>query len=50
MARVKQDLRDALDAAGMLAEIGSDRLFMTLPTAIEAYRRWVDVDGDAPSG
>ena len=50
MARVKQDLRDALDAAGMLSEIGSDRLFMTLPTAIEAYRRWVDVDGDAPSG
>lgn len=38
MARVKQDLRDALAAAGLLAEIGEDRLFMTLPTAVEAYR------------
>lgn len=38
MARVKQDLRDALAAAGLLAEIGEDRLFMTLPTAVAAYR------------
>ncbi len=39
MARVKQDLRDALDAAGMIDSIGADRLFMTLPTAVDAYRR-----------
>ncbi|WP_284228153.1 SulP family inorganic anion transporter [Mycobacterium antarcticum] len=39
MARVKQDLHDALDAAGMLDKIGSDRLYMTLPTAVEAYER-----------
>ncbi|PRC45605.1 sodium-independent anion transporter, partial [Mycobacterium sp. ITM-2017-0098] len=38
MARVKQDLRDALGAAGLLDQIGEDRLFMTLPTAVEAYR------------
>ncbi len=45
MARVKQDLRDALAAAGVLAEVGQDRLFMTLPTAVEAYRAWVAAQG-----
>jgi high affinity sulfate transporter 1 len=39
MARVKQDLRDALDAAGLLTVIGTDRIFMTLPTAVEAFRQ-----------
>ena len=38
MARVKQDLRDALEAAGMVDKIGEERIFMTLPTAVEAYR------------
>lgn len=45
MARVKQDLREALRAAGILDEIGSDHLFMTLPTAVAAYRRWCSVQG-----
>lgn len=39
MARVKQDLRDALDAAGLTDRIGPERLFPTLPTALDAYRR-----------
>ena len=39
MARVKHDLRDALIAAGMMDRIGQDRLYMTLPTAVDAYRR-----------
>lgn len=38
MARVKQDLRDSLDAAGLLDSIGADRIFMTLPTAVEAFQ------------
>jgi MFS superfamily sulfate permease-like transporter len=38
MARVKQDLRDALVGAGLIDKIGEDRIFMTLPTAVEAYR------------
>ncbi|MFD6223029.1 SulP family inorganic anion transporter [Nocardia asteroides] len=38
MARVKQDLRVALDAAGLTTRIGPDRLFPTLPTAVEAFR------------
>jgi high affinity sulfate transporter 1 len=39
MARVKQDLRVMLESAGMIDKIGEDRIFMTLPTAVEAYRR-----------
>jgi sulfate permease, SulP family len=36
-ARVKQDLRDDLAAAGLIDRIGEDRIFMTLPTAVDAY-------------
>lgn len=39
MARVKQDLRVLLDAAGLVEKIGEDRIFPTLPTAVEAYRK-----------
>ncbi|MBX7432162.1 sulfate permease [Mycobacterium sp. Y57] len=45
MARVKQDLRDALAAADLLDKIGPDRIFATLPTAVEAYRRHQSDDG-----
>jgi len=38
MARVKQDLRESLAAAGLLARIGEDRIYMTLPTAVEAFK------------
>jgi SulP family sulfate permease len=37
MARVKQDLRGDLDAAGFIDRVGEDRIFMTLPTAVAAY-------------
>ncbi|MFE3883037.1 SulP family inorganic anion transporter [Streptomyces lydicus] len=40
MARVKQDLRDELDAYGLSASVGEDRIFPTLPTAVAAYRSW----------
>ncbi|MCV7300472.1 sulfate permease [Mycobacterium barrassiae] len=43
MARVKQDLRQALGAAGLLEKIGEHRIFMTLPTAVEAFRQRSDV-------
>jgi sulfate permease, SulP family len=39
MASVKQDLRDLLQAAGLLPKIGEYRIFMTLPTAVEAFNR-----------
>ncbi|WP_099023137.1 SulP family inorganic anion transporter [Mycolicibacterium palauense] len=38
MARVKQDLRDDLEAGGFLQRVGEDRIFATLPTAVEAFR------------
>lgn len=47
MARVKKDLRAALDAAGLTARIGAERLFPTLPTALAAYRRETDDLGPA---
>jgi SulP family sulfate permease len=40
LARVKQDLRDALAPSGLLEEIGEDRIFPTLPTAVAAYEAW----------
>lgn len=39
MARVKQDLRDALAAADLLAKIGDEHIFLTLPSAVEAFNR-----------
>lgn len=38
MARVKSDLRDDLVAAGFIDRVGADRIFPTLPTAVEAFR------------
>jgi high affinity sulfate transporter 1 len=38
LVRVKQDLRDDLEAAGFLDRLGPDNVFFTLPTAIEALR------------
>ncbi|CRK57969.1 Sulfate permease [Alloactinosynnema sp. L-07] len=38
MARVKQDLRDDLDRAAFLDKVGDERVFATLPTAVQAYR------------
>lgn len=46
MARVKQDLRDALAAAGLVDKIGEDRIFMTLPTAVDAFHAWQRSAGD----
>ena len=48
LARVKQDLRDALRPSGLLDRIGEDRLFPTLPTAVEAFRREMAAGHDRP--
>jgi hypothetical protein len=39
-ARVKQDLLARLKAFGLASKIGSDRLYPTLPTAVDAYQQW----------
>ncbi|MGY4769079.1 SulP family inorganic anion transporter [Kribbella sp. CWNU-51] len=44
LARVKQDLRDDLEAAGFLERLGPHRIFYTLPTAVEAFRRETATD------
>lgn len=51
MARVKQDLREDLAAAGFLGRVGEDRVFMTLPTAVAAYvEEYVAAHGAPPPG
>jgi high affinity sulfate transporter 1 len=52
LARVKQDLMARLEAFGLVEAIGTDRLFPTLPTAVDAYRRWISdhPEGSLPPG
>ncbi len=40
LARVKYEVRQLLADAGFLAEVGEDRVFATLPTAVDAFTRW----------
>jgi len=40
MARVKQDLRDDLVAAGLVEKVGEELIFPTLPTAVQGYEQW----------
>jgi SulP family sulfate permease len=40
LARVKSEVADDLRRAGLLDRIGSDRIFPTLPTAVDAYLQW----------
>ncbi|MET9886662.1 sulfate permease [Streptomyces sp. NPDC006430] len=48
LARVKQELREDLDAYGLTASIGEDRIYPTLPTAVAAYRAWKAGEGNGP--
>jgi|tagenome__1003787_1003787.scaffolds.fasta_scaffold20986662_5 SulP family sulfate permease len=51
MARVKQDLREPLQAVGLVDRIGADRIFPTLPTSIEAYEKeYAERHGGPPPG
>ncbi|WP_042385225.1 SulP family inorganic anion transporter [Streptacidiphilus melanogenes] len=50
LARVKQDLLDDLDAYGLVESVGAERIFPTLPTAVEAYRSWARDQGIADAG
>ena len=45
MARVKQDLRAQLERVGLLEVIGEDRIFPTLPVALEAFERRAEAPG-----
>jgi SulP family sulfate permease len=51
LARVKLDLREPLERAGLVELIGEDMLFPTLPVAEEAYEAWASAqDGGADDG
>ncbi|MCX6399297.1 MAG: sulfate permease [Propionibacteriales bacterium] len=45
IARMKQELADQLEVAGLLDRVGHDRLFPTLPTAVAAFREANPEDG-----
>jgi high affinity sulfate transporter 1 len=40
LARVKQDLLEPLRAFGLVDQIGADRMYPTLPVAVDAYNEW----------
>lgn len=42
MTRVKHETQTDLAAAGFTEKLSADRIFMTLPTAVEAYLRWYE--------
>ena len=48
LARVKQDLLARLQSFGLAEKIGPERLFPTLPTAVEAYETWAREHGPYP--
>ncbi len=51
MARVKQDLLTDLRSAGIVDRIGSERVYPTLPTAVEGYLDWYRTKhGHVPQG
>jgi MFS superfamily sulfate permease-like transporter len=50
MARVKQDLFVALEAAGLVDRVGADRIYPTLPTAVAAYIAWYTDRHGRPPG
>ena len=51
LARVKQDLREQLAAAGLVERVGEDRIFLTLPTAVQAYvDEYAARHGEPPTG
>jgi SulP family sulfate permease len=40
LARAKFEVREIMVATGFVDRIGEDRVFMTLPTAVNAYQQW----------
>ncbi|MET0763850.1 MAG: SulP family inorganic anion transporter [Blastococcus sp.] len=51
MARVKQDLQVRLEVVGLVERVGADRIFPTLPTAVQGYLDWYEAKhGHGPDG
>jgi high affinity sulfate transporter 1 len=45
LARVKAELLEQFRTFGLAEKIGKERIFPTLPTAVEAYRHWAEQHG-----
>lgn len=45
LTRVKHDLWIPLERFGIVAEIGADRIYPTLPVAVADYRQWLAAEG-----
>ena len=51
LARVKEELYDDLRVSGLVERLGADRIFLTLPTAVQGYVQWhIDEHGAPPAG
>jgi SulP family sulfate permease len=50
LARVGQDLLADLEAYGLVDSVGTDHIFPTLPTAVDAYRKWSGTTGQGTAG
>ena len=51
LARVKHELFQDLDRAGFVKKVSPDRIYSTLPTAVEAYAMWFEQRyGHRPTG
>ena len=51
LARVKHELLQDLDRAGFVEKLSPDRIYSTLPTAVEAYAMWFEQHhGHRPTG
>ena len=49
VARMTYEVRQALQGIGFIDAVGPDKIFMTLPTAVDAYRAWYAAHhGSAP--
>lgn len=48
LARVKRDLRESLEAGGLIDAVGEDFIFPTLPTAVTAYAAAYESEHGSP--
>ena len=48
MARVKFEVRQVLQGIGFIDRVGSDKVFMTLPTAVDGYLGWYSSQHGSP--
>jgi len=48
LARVKQDLLARLQTFGLAEKIGTELMFPTLPTAVQAYEKWTQQHNPQP--